>query len=157
MNGCCIHPMVQFAIERIKFTPDIDLFASKLNKPFHENCSYRSDPDATYIDAFSISWEKLKIYCFPPFSCVLLAIQKIKEEQATGILIVPNLPTQPWYPLVKHLLVAPPHICRSSPTLLHIPAAPEEQHPLATKLELMICHVSGKNLYNPVSNLNQYK
>ena len=136
--------LVQFALKRFRFTPEIDLFASRLNRQFTKYCSYRPDPEATYIDAFSFSSENLNIYCFPPFSCILLTIQKIQQEKATGILVIPNWPTQPWYPLVKPLLVAPPHICRPSPTLLQLPAAPEEQHPLAKKLELMICHVSGK-------------
>ena len=37
--------------------PDIDLFASRLNKELHIYASWMPDPDALYIDAMSISWE----------------------------------------------------------------------------------------------------
>ena len=133
---------------KFKFTPEMDLFASRLNKQFTKYCSCRPDPEARYIDAFSISWKNLKFYCFPPFSCILQAVQKIKQEKATGILVIPNWPTQPWYPLIAALLVEPPLMHHPSKSLLQLPVAPEEQHPLAKKLELKVCYVSGNNLHN---------
>jgi hypothetical protein len=96
LNPSC----VQIAINKFTFTPEIDLFASRLNKQFTKYCSYRPDPEAAYIDAFSISWNNLKFYWFPPFSCILQTVQNIRQEQATGILVIPNWPTQPWYPLI---------------------------------------------------------
>ncbi|XP_028393196.1 uncharacterized protein LOC114517607 [Dendronephthya gigantea] len=136
---------LQTALNLLKFQPEIDLFASRLNKQFTKYCSYKPDPEATYIDAFSIPWNNLKFYCFPPFSCILKTIRKITQERATGILVIPNWPTQPWYPLIAPLLVQPPYICHPSPTLLHLPAAPDELHPLVKKLELKICFVSSNN------------
>lgn len=133
------------AINKFKFTPEIDLFASRLNKQFTKYCSYRPDPEAAYIDAFSISWNNLKFYCFPPFSCILQTVQQVRQEHATGILVIPNWPTQPWYPLIAPLLLHPPHVFHPSQTLLRLPAAPDESHPLVKKLELKICLVSGKN------------
>ena len=65
------------AFETLKFTPEIDLFASRLNKQLPQYCAYRPDPDAKFIDAFSISWSHIKFYCFPPFSCILRAVRKI--------------------------------------------------------------------------------
>ena len=109
---------------KFKFTPEMDLFASRLNKQFTKYCSYRPDPEAMYIDASSISWENLKFYCFPPFSCILQAVQKLKQEKATGILVIPNWPTQPWYPLIAPLLVEPLLMLHPSKSLLQLPAAP---------------------------------
>ena len=40
------------AFETLKFTPEIDLFASRLNKQLPQYCAYRPDPDAKFIDAF---------------------------------------------------------------------------------------------------------
>ena len=81
------------AFETLKFTPEIDLFASRLNKQLPQYCAYRPDPDAKFIDAFSISWSHIKFYCFPPFSCILRAVRKIIQDQALGILVIPNWPT----------------------------------------------------------------
>ena len=38
------------------FTPDIDLFASRLNCHLSKFVSWTFDPQASYTDAFTISW-----------------------------------------------------------------------------------------------------
>jgi len=45
------------ALCRLKFYPDIDLFASRLNHQFAKYCSLRPDPNAMIIDAFTFSWK----------------------------------------------------------------------------------------------------
>lgn len=40
------------ALSNLGFKPDIDLFASRLNKQFAKYCSYKPDPGALHIDAF---------------------------------------------------------------------------------------------------------
>ena len=52
------------ALLELGFEPEIDLFASRLNTQFANYCSYRPDPEALYIDAFSIPWNNQKFYCF---------------------------------------------------------------------------------------------
>ena len=78
------------ALEQLQFQPEIDLFVSRLNKQFKNYCSYRPDPEASRTDVFSISWEKLKFYGFPPFSCLLKTIRKIIQERAKGIIVIPK-------------------------------------------------------------------
>ena len=133
------------ALHTLNFTPEIDLFASRLNKQFDQFCSFKPEPDAFCIDSFSISWSNLRFYCFPPFSCVLKAVQKVKREKAIRILVVPKWPTQPWYPLLISLLVKPPVVLLPSPTHLSLPVYPKEKHPLHKKMTLLICLLSGKN------------
>ena len=48
--------------------PEIDLFASRLNKQVAAYCSYRPDPGASYVNAFSISWHEFYAFINPPFS-----------------------------------------------------------------------------------------
>ena len=133
------------AIKQFKFEPEIDLFASRLNKQFDCYCTYKPDPDAMYIDAFSISWNTLRLYCFPPFSCILQTIQKIKRDHAQGILVVPDWPTQPWYPLLQALLLQKPVLLQPSSTLLSLPAFPHTVHILHKKMRILICFLSGKS------------
>ena len=71
--------------------PDIDLFATRLNCKVTRYVSWKPDPSAYAIDAFSISWSEFKFYAFPPFSCVGRALKKAVAERATGVLIVPWL------------------------------------------------------------------
>ena len=76
------------------------------------------------------------------------AVRKIIQDQALGILVIPNWPTQPWYPMLMPLLSRPPVILHPSTDLLRIKSSPETVHPLHKKLELHICLVSGKNFHN---------
>lgn len=45
---------------------ELDLFASRLNRQLDKYVAWRRDPEATYIDAFSLSWTDKSIYVFPP-------------------------------------------------------------------------------------------
>ena len=77
--------------------PEIDLFASRLNNKVNKYISWKPDPNACAIDAFSCDWGELNFYAFPPFSCLSKVIAKIVEDGATGTLLVPWWPTQPWW------------------------------------------------------------
>ncbi len=74
--------------------PEIDLFASRINKQVEKFVSYQPDPDALAVNAFSLDWNKIKFYAFPPFSCVGKMLNKIYTDKAHGIIIVPNWPSQ---------------------------------------------------------------
>ena len=45
---------LQQALTQWQFNPDIDLFASRMNKQFQRYTSFRPDPEAEIIDAFTI-------------------------------------------------------------------------------------------------------
>ena len=126
---------------------DVDLFASRLNNQLPTYCSWKPDPGCTYVDAFTLNWENLKFFAFPPFSMIPKCVQKISQDKAKGILLVPVWPTQPWFPLVLQLLYRQPWIIGPSPQLLthvHI----REPHPLQKSLRLMVCPLSGTPLHN---------
>ena len=49
--------------------PDIDLFASRLNSQVDKFCSWKPDPQSTFVNAFTLDWALFSyIYVFPPFS-----------------------------------------------------------------------------------------
>ncbi|XP_066589310.1 uncharacterized protein [Prorops nasuta] len=66
--------------------PEIDLFASQLNKKCVKYCTWQQEPGAFTIDAFTMSWKDMYLYAFPPFSMVLRTLMKIIEEKAEGII-----------------------------------------------------------------------
>ena len=112
---------------------DIDLFASRLNNKLPAYCSWKPDPGCAYVDAFTINWNSLNFFAFPPFSMIPKCVQKINQDKAKGILIIPVWPTQSWFPLVLQLLYRQPWIIGPSPQLLthaHI----REPHPLHKNL-----------------------
>lgn len=73
---------------------EIDLFVLRNNTKISKFCSWKRDPEAWAIDAFTLDWKNLKFYAFPLFSVVLKALQKIKNDEACGILVMSNWPSQ---------------------------------------------------------------
>ena len=49
---------------------EIDMFASRLNRQTDRFVSWRPDPNVEFVDAFSVNWENLYFYAFPPFSFI---------------------------------------------------------------------------------------
>ena len=82
------------ALGVLKFQPDIDLFASRLNRQFEMFIPFRPDPEAYKIDALSFNWRAYNFYAFPPFSLLSRLLQKVKQDEATGIVVAPLWPTQ---------------------------------------------------------------
>ena len=125
--------------------PKIDLFASRLNKKLDNYVSWQPDPKAVAVDAFSLNWATQSFYAFPPFSLLTKIVQKVQEEAAEGILIVPWWPTQPWYPVVMQMLVDQPRILPHMQRLLYLHHNLDKVHPLHSKLRLLACHLSGNH------------
>ena len=115
--------------------PDIDLFASRNNKQIDKYVSWKPEPDAYAVDAFSIQWSNDFMYIFPPFSIVGKVMRKIIEEKVRVILIIPYWPTQYWYPMAiraaKEVMVL-----RTSESLLRLSHDKDKVHPLFPKLKL---------------------
>ena len=128
--------------KELSFFPNIDLFASRLNKQVPCFISYRPDPECVAVDAFTQSWTGLDFYAFPPFICIPKVLQKIWNDQAFGILIVPDWPNQLWYSQFEELIVKE-IILPPRPDLLVLPTT-QSTHPLHKNLSLRAALVSGK-------------
>ncbi|XP_063915050.1 uncharacterized protein LOC135131313 [Zophobas morio] len=72
-------PFFQTIVERWGF-PEIDLFASRSNAKTEVFCSWKRDPEARYIDAFTVNWSKYLFYAFPPFAMVA----KVSNSPVSG-------------------------------------------------------------------------
>ena len=121
---------------------DIDLFASRLNFKVPQYVSWRPDPGAQFINAFFMDWKPHYFYAFPPFSVIANCLQKIEQDQSTGLLIAPLWTTQPWFTLLLNLLTDYPLVLPQSDTLLVQPHT-NAVHPLSKRLQLIACRVSG--------------
>ena len=51
----------------LDYTPEINLFAFRLNAQLERYASYRPDPHAVVVDAFSLIWGQEEFYAFSPF------------------------------------------------------------------------------------------
>ena len=126
-----------------KFGPfSIDLFASRLNAKTSIYCSWKPDPGAKHIDAFSVSWDNYKnFYAFPPFSLVMKCLLKICMDNVSGILIVPLWPTQSWFPKLMRMLTDVPLLLPKD--VIQLPFKKGQNHKLHQSLRLLVCPVSG--------------
>ena len=84
---------------------DIDLFASRLNPKLEKYISFRPDPNAMVVVAFSISWTKQYVYIFAFFSTLSMVLWKIVEDEAEALVIAPLWTTQNWWTQLAHLIV----------------------------------------------------
>ena len=141
-----LRPDIFEQMTKIWGKPSIDLFASRLNAQVPCYVSWKPDPEATYVDTFSISWENHFFYAFPPFSLIPCCLQKIEMEKAEGIMIVPLWPTQPWYSQLLHLIIEAPKTLPQQTSTLKMPGRDYENHPLIKKMILMACRLSGDPL-----------
>ena len=128
---------------KFQFSPEIDLFASRLNYKVDKYVSWLPDPGAVAVDAFSISWADIKIYAYPPFSLVGMVMNKILRDSARGIMIIPVWPTQYWFPLVVKHLIDYPILLPKSATTICLPFNKTLTHPMNPKLQLAAVLVSG--------------
>ena len=65
----------------------LKLFASRLNKRFPIFCSWKPDPDAWKIDAFSFPWIQKGLYAFPPFCLVGKVLAKVIQDKSQNLVL----------------------------------------------------------------------
>ena len=127
----------------LEFSPEVDLFATRLTAQCDRFVSWFPDPSCEEVDAFTIPWSNKKFYAFPPFCLVARVIRKILNEKAEGIVVFPFWKTQAWYPLIKSNSITTIHVFGPSSDLLIFPCD-SRSHPLAPKLQLAAAIISGK-------------
>lgn len=123
---------------------EIDLFASKVNAKHEIFVSWKKEPDAYAVDALTLDWNQFFFYAFPPFALISKILSKLIIDKASGVLIVPNWPAQPWYPLFTSLLTREPLTFSPSPNLLLSPCR-SIRHPLANQLTLIAGFLSASH------------
>ena len=124
--------------------PDIDLFASRINKQLDCYASWRPDPNALFVDAFSEPWTRFYGYIFPPFSVIGRVLRKIQVDKAEAIIVFPQWPGQIWYPKLQKMCVGP--VLQSPGTALELPQDSTRTHPLMSKLHLLASCCPGKDI-----------
>ena len=93
---------------RLPFDLEIDCFASRLDHKLSHFYSRYSDPLSSHVDAFTIVWRD-NVYLFPPIPIIDRVLSKfISDSTRRGLLICPLWPSQPWFPSLLDLLIAPP-------------------------------------------------
>ena len=139
----CISSKVWLTAVHVPGKPEIDLFASCLNYEMTKYVSWHSDENAVAIDAFIMSSINLNFYAFLPCSLIGAVLAKIRQEQCSGIMVIPWWKTQVWFPMMVKLLVNFPVLL--PPNILTLPWKKSVQHPLYPKMKLLAVQLSGRH------------
>lgn len=136
-----LQPYIFHSLCQLFPMPEVDLFATRINAQLSSYVSWKPDPCAIHTNAFTLPWSNKNLYAFPPFSIISRVLQKIQEDEATVLTILPLWPTQVWFPTALHLLAAAPVLLPRLPLVL--PQDPTLSHPRAQGLVLTAMRLSG--------------
>ena len=76
-----------YAVAKLDFSPD---FATRTKSQLDNYISFKPDPFGSYIDAFTLSWNKFKCYAFPPFWLTGRVQRTLQVDQAAALVVVPK-------------------------------------------------------------------
>ena len=109
--------------------------------------SWKPDPQAEAVDAFSLQWNIVSGYAFHPFCLLGRCLRQVLRQQVPYfVLVAPVWKFQPWYPLLLGLLVDFPVLIPQYPNLLTQEGV---SHPL-THLQLGGWLISGNSMRREV-------
>lgn len=127
------------------FLPDIDLFASTLNKQLGKFVTWFPEPEAFHTDAFTLSWKEFSPYVFPPFNLLGKVVNKIiQDEVDKAIIIFPHWKSQAYFSLILSALIDYPVRLPRHQDLLRLTHS-GEVHPLAKQITLIGAVISGNH------------
>jgi len=150
-----LNPHIFKKLTEILGNPNIDLFATRLNKQLSTYASWMPDPGSKHIDAMAISWVNYFPYIFPPFSMIWPVLRKMMQQSNRAIIVVPLWPTQTWFPVLLKMAIQDPLIINS--TELRLPGT-SKTHPLSPKMKLMgiLCSKSTEKQQDYQQTLPKY-
>jgi len=118
----------------------LDPFACHRSAVVPRYCSRFGEPTSLGDDGLKICWEDEVLWLCPPWALLHEVLIKLeKEPTAKGVLIVPEWPTQPWWPKLQNLQgrrlkLPPPKFAVSA---FHIACVEPRLHP-ALRLQAIV-------------------
>jgi hypothetical protein len=96
----------QRVCKELNFKPTLDVFANAKHHQLSRYCSLdASDTQAFATDGFSLSWTTEQAFINPPFYYMGKVLRKLCSDQATALVVVPELPQAKWWTLFSQLVV----------------------------------------------------
>ncbi|XP_069505068.1 uncharacterized protein [Ambystoma mexicanum] len=90
------------------WTPQVDLFASSVNRKCERFCSWEFPPKGALGDAFVVEWSFPLLYAFPPVPVIPQVLRRLQKFGSRMILIAPAWARRTWYPDLLDLSICPP-------------------------------------------------
>lgn len=115
----------------------VDWFASNQHHLVRHYASRPPDPEASFGDAMTTSWTPFIGIWVPPINLIPRVISKIIDDQAHGLLIVPDWPSRPWFGAVRSIAIRSPIPLPLEAYQVH-PDAPSMRRPPPRLLALLV-------------------
>jgi hypothetical protein len=139
-----LHPLALGPIWGQWGLPQVDLFATNINHKLPLFVTPFPQPGAWQVNAFSISWEGIFSYAFPPWVILKEVLQKVWDDQAEIILVAPGWNSRSWYPLLLKMSIVNPIPLPEWENLLSQPQS-GAMHQNLSILNLHAWRLSGKH------------
>ena len=133
-----LDPIIFQQITTQYYTPEVDLFLTRLNHQVPQYVARYPDPGAPATDAFLQDWSRWTVFIHPPIVLIPRILMQMKQDQATGLLIAPHWHAQPWFPNLMEMLVDYPARLPALPATIFLPFGPEKVRPLWKRVNHMI-------------------
>jgi hypothetical protein len=132
----------------------VDLMASAVNHQIPNYISHLPDAGALWTNLFT--WYPNDAvhgwYCFPPVARVGRVLQWAVLHEVPMTLVVPDWPSQPWWPLLLTYLSDVPLVFPPQPALLSVPAGSLEE---SLQWTMIGCRLSFGSSAERVSQIRQ--
>ena len=113
-----LNPIVFRKINLLLGPLSTDLFASRLSTQLLSFVSWKPDPLAMAVDAFTVDWGNIpgKLYANPPWNLVGRVLSQVLNQRVEElVLVAPVWKAQSWYPMLLQLLINKPLLIPQSP------------------------------------------
>ena len=121
----------------------VDWFADRLNAQVRKFVSWKPDPEAWQVDAFTMPWAKELGYALPPFCLIGRCLAKVQKDGAEMVLATPVWQTQPWFRRVLGMLTDFPMLLPQVPNLLMGPTGKSHPSMQSQQIWLAAWRISG--------------
>jgi hypothetical protein len=91
------------ALHILRVKPSIDLFSNRRNRRLKRFVSLIPDSWAVAQDSLSIPWKGEVPYLHPPIPLIQVTLNKLEKEKVSAVMVVPNWPSQSWWPNLMKL------------------------------------------------------
>lgn len=135
------------ALDALDFKPEIDLFASRLNRKFPNYCSFRPDQRPLLLMRSLFFGLRKRNILLQFIQLCPVSFSKDPQGQRDRNTGCPDV-TDPVVVSDHTDLLRPPVTLSPSKNLLSLPESPEITHPLYRKMSLLICLLPGNGSNN---------
>jgi hypothetical protein len=123
---------------------EVDLFASATTTHCRLWFSLAEESSPLGQDALAHAWPDRLLYAFPPIPMIGVTVHRVLQEHHRLLLVAPNWPGRPWFPVMYRLLDGVPWTLPKRKDLLQ-QLEGQIWHPNPDRLQLCVWPLRGRN------------